>query len=45
MCNGLYLFREVWPEEGIFGVNGIPEDEELNMLETVYSSDLGIEPG
>ncbi|XP_059046079.1 protein timeless homolog [Achroia grisella] len=35
--------REVWPEEGIFGVNGIPEDEELEMLETVYSTDLGVE--
>ncbi|XP_031767070.2 protein timeless homolog isoform X2 [Galleria mellonella] len=35
--------REVWPEEGIFGVNGIPEDEELEMLETIYNTDLGVE--
>ncbi|CAB3239308.1 unnamed protein product [Arctia plantaginis] len=35
--------REVWPEEGIFGTNGITEDEELTMLETVYNADLGVE--
>ncbi|XP_045765295.1 protein timeless homolog isoform X2 [Maniola jurtina] len=35
--------REVWPEEGIFGVDGIPEDEELDMLETIYNTDLGVE--
>ncbi|KAG6441528.1 hypothetical protein O3G_MSEX001806 [Manduca sexta] len=35
--------REVWPEEGIFGVSGIPEDEELDMLETIYNTDLGVE--
>ncbi|XP_068631515.1 protein timeless homolog [Battus philenor] len=33
--------REVWPEEGIFGLNGISEDEELDMLETIYNTDLG----
>ncbi|KAJ8733265.1 hypothetical protein PYW08_001563 [Mythimna loreyi] len=36
--------REVWPDEGIFGANGISEDEELTMLETVYNTDLGVEP-
>ncbi|XP_049869881.1 protein timeless homolog [Pectinophora gossypiella] len=35
--------REVWPEEGIFGESGIAEDEELNMLETIYNADLGVE--
>ncbi|CAH2229665.1 jg20407 [Pararge aegeria aegeria] len=35
--------REVWPEEGIFGVDGIPEDEELDMLGTIYNTDLGVE--
>ncbi|CAH0725288.1 unnamed protein product, partial [Brenthis ino] len=35
--------REVWPEEGIFGVSGIQEDEELDMLETIYNTDLGVE--
>ncbi|KAI8424376.1 hypothetical protein MSG28_002902 [Choristoneura fumiferana] len=35
--------REVWPEDGIFGASDIPEDEELNMLETIYSTDLGVE--
>ncbi|XP_013190355.1 protein timeless homolog isoform X2 [Amyelois transitella] len=35
--------REVWPEEGIFGVSGIAEDEELDMLETIYNTDLGVE--
>ncbi|CAH2105801.1 unnamed protein product [Euphydryas editha] len=35
--------REVWPEEGIFGVEGIPEDEELDMLETIYNTDLGVD--
>ncbi|XP_045534789.1 protein timeless homolog isoform X2 [Papilio machaon] len=35
--------REVWPEEGIFGVSGIPEDEELEMLQTIYNTDLGVE--
>ncbi|XP_038223054.1 protein timeless homolog [Zerene cesonia] len=35
--------REVWPEEGIFGVEGIQEHEELDMLETIYSTDLGVE--
>ncbi|KAJ8727596.1 hypothetical protein PYW07_001715 [Mythimna separata] len=35
--------REVWPDEGIFGTNGISEDEELTMLETVYNTDLGVE--
>ncbi|CAK1598882.1 unnamed protein product [Parnassius mnemosyne] len=35
--------REVWPEEGIFGVIGIAEDEELDMLQTIYSTDLGVE--
>nr|XP_021188135.2 protein timeless homolog isoform X2 [Helicoverpa armigera] len=35
--------REVWPDEGIFGTNGITEDEELTMLETVYNTDLGVE--
>ncbi|XP_041971304.1 protein timeless homolog [Aricia agestis] len=35
--------REVWPEEGVFGSPGIPEDEELDMLKTVYSADLGVE--
>ncbi|XP_026737157.1 protein timeless homolog [Trichoplusia ni] len=35
--------REVWPEEGIFGTEGITEDEELTMLETVYNADLGVE--
>lgn len=39
----IYCTREVWPEEGIFGVEGIPEDEELDMLETVYNTDLGVE--
>ncbi|XP_026322138.1 protein timeless homolog [Hyposmocoma kahamanoa] len=33
--------RELWPEEGIFGADGIAEDEELEMLETVYNADLG----
>ncbi|XP_046963189.1 protein timeless homolog [Vanessa cardui] len=35
--------REVWPEEGIFGVTGVTEDEELDMLETIYNTDLGVE--
>ncbi|XP_039749472.1 protein timeless homolog [Pararge aegeria] len=35
--------REVWPEEGIFGVDGIPEDEELDMLGIIYNTDLGVE--
>ncbi|XP_013165122.1 PREDICTED: protein timeless homolog isoform X1 [Papilio xuthus] len=35
--------REVWPEEGIFGVSGIAEDEELEMLQTIYNTDLGVE--
>ncbi|CAH0605836.1 unnamed protein product [Chrysodeixis includens] len=35
--------REVWPEEGIFGTEGITEDEEMSMLETVYNADLGEE--
>ncbi|KAJ2951910.1 hypothetical protein O0L34_g4163 [Tuta absoluta] len=35
--------REVWPDEGIFGESGIAEDEELNMLETIYNTDLGVE--
>ncbi|XP_050343206.1 protein timeless homolog [Nymphalis io] len=35
--------REVWPEEGIFGDTGITEDEELDMLETIYNTDLGVE--
>ncbi|XP_047528915.1 protein timeless homolog [Vanessa atalanta] len=35
--------REVWPEEGIFGVAGVTADEELDMLETIYNTDLGVE--
>ncbi|CAF4815805.1 unnamed protein product [Pieris macdunnoughi] len=35
--------REVWPEEGIFGTEGIQEHEELDMLETIYNTDLGVE--
>lgn len=35
----------MWPEEGIFGTIGIPTDEELSMLETVYNTDLGVEIG
>ncbi|OWR52896.1 timeout [Danaus plexippus plexippus] len=35
--------REVWPEDGIFGVSGMPEDEELDMLETIYNTDLGLD--
>ncbi|VVC99333.1 unnamed protein product [Leptidea sinapis] len=35
--------REVWPEEGIFGIDGIQEHEELEMLETIYNTDLGVE--
>ncbi|XP_063824228.1 protein timeless homolog isoform X1 [Ostrinia nubilalis] len=35
--------REVWPEDGIFGEIGIQPEEELNMLETIYSTDLGVE--
>ncbi|KAG7308218.1 hypothetical protein JYU34_006890, partial [Plutella xylostella] len=35
--------REVWPEEGIFGVSDMPQEEELNMLETIYNADLGVE--
>lgn len=35
----------MWPEEGIFGVEGIPEDEELDMLETIYNTDLGVDVG
>ncbi|KAJ0178758.1 hypothetical protein K1T71_005533 [Dendrolimus kikuchii] len=35
--------REVWPEEGIFGTMDIEQDEELNMLESIYNADLGVE--
>ncbi|CAH0763660.1 unnamed protein product [Diatraea saccharalis] len=35
--------RDVWPEDGIFGEIGIQADEELNMLETIYNTDLDIE--
>ncbi|CAK1545835.1 unnamed protein product [Leptosia nina] len=35
--------REVWPEEGIFGTEGIQEHEELDMLETIYNTDLGLQ--
>lgn len=46
LTNLVFYIREVWPEEGIFGSNGITEDEELTMLETVYNADLGVEtPG
>ncbi|KAL0882454.1 hypothetical protein ABMA27_000930 [Loxostege sticticalis] len=35
--------REVWPEEGIFGEMGIQPEEELDMLETIYNTDMGVE--
>ncbi|XP_047983993.1 protein timeless homolog isoform X2 [Leguminivora glycinivorella] len=35
--------REVWPEEGIFGASDIQQEEELEMLETIYGTDLGVE--
>ncbi|GBP19670.1 Protein timeless homolog [Eumeta japonica] len=35
--------REVWPEGGIFGEDGIPAEDELIMLETIYTTDLGVQ--
>ncbi|XP_063619541.1 protein timeless homolog [Cydia splendana] len=35
--------REVWPEDGIFGATDIQQEEELEMLETIYGTDLGVE--
>lgn len=37
------MYREVWPEEGIFGEMGIQPEEELDMLETIYNTDMGVE--
>lgn len=33
----------MWPEEGIFGTMDIEQDEELNMLESIYNADLGVD--
>lgn len=38
----IFIVREVWPE-GIFGSNDVEDEEERDMLETIYSTDLGVE--
>lgn len=39
----IFDFREVWPEQNIFGSSEVTSEEELALLKTIFFADIGAE--
>lgn len=41
----LLIFREVWPEDSVFGNPGLNSNGELDILKQIFDADLGTSAG